>query len=358
MPTNTCLYITLASFLVGVFLSFFAHTKMGEADTVLKMNVVGLLKVKEKEKSYVEKKAELEKKMLIRREEQSKVREIVRQIEGQQSLEQSLKELDEYYKVSIERQDVKYNVIQQNLSEMQDQLSDDLSLIERTLEGMDKKFKQEKDRLTDREKILSEEDDTLTRGAIKKKSELTTEIERINNNIQRVSNLSPNKLDEPWVVGDVMAFVPDGGRIVINAGVAKGMKPNLKFMVFSAEAGKERVYKGMMIIKEVNNLISAGVMESKVDEDFAPVKGDKIGSLIFKNEKLNFYLAGDFRSKYSKNTMADYLKYAGNNVVPELTSDVDFFIQASLAEPEVPVATSLGVTIIPESLVAPFVGDF
>ncbi len=358
MPTNTCLYITLASFLIGVFLSFFGHTKMGEADKVLKMNEVGILKVKEKEKSYSEKKSELEKKALVRREEQSKAREIIRQIEGQQSLEQSLKDLEEYYNVSIERQDVKYNVIQQNLSEMQDQLSDDLSLIERTLEGMDKRFKQEKDRLADREKLLAEEDDSLTRGAIKRKSELTTEIERINNNIQRVSNLSPNKLGEPWEIGEVMAYVPDGGRIVINAGVSKGIKPNLKFMVFSAEAGKERVYKGMMIIKEVNNLISTGFMESSVDEDYAPVKGDKIGSLIFKNEKLNFYLAGDFRSKYSKDTMSNYLKYAGNNVMPELTSDVDFFIQASLAEPEVPIATSLGVTVIPEALVTPFVGDY
>jgi len=358
MPTNTCLYITLSSFLIGVFLTFFGHTKFGDADKLIKLNQVGVLKVRDKEKSLGEKRDDLQKKQLQRRDLQSKIREYASKIEGEKSVAQSLKDLEGFYKESIDRQDVKYDVNQKGLSSMQDQLSDDLALIERTLENMDKKFKLEKERLSDREKVLAIEADELGREVTKKKSELTTEIERIKNNLQRVNNLNPNKITEPWEVGDVIEYVPSNGRVVINAGAAKGIKPNFKFMVFTAESGKERIYKGMMIVKEVNDLISVAVMESKLDFQAAPVKGDKFGSLIFRDEKLNFYLAGDFRSKYSKSSMENYLLYLGNNVVSELTSEVDFFIQASLAEPEVPTATSLGVTIIGEDSIAPFVGDF
>jgi hypothetical protein len=331
---------------------------MEEASKVIKFNQAGITAVEKQEIALEEKQAELRKKKLIRREQQSKIREMASQIQGQKYLETSLKSLEEAYVISIQRQESKYDVTQQGLSALQDQLSDDLSLIERTLENMGKKFTMEQERLKEREEALQLEDDGHNRTVMKKKSELTTEIESINNRIQRVNQLTPNKLQQPWEVGEVLDYNSSTGRIVINAGQSKGIKPNFRFMVFSSAAGKARVYKGMMVIKDVNDLIATGIMEDKLKYQKSPVKGDKFGSLIFKNEKLNFYLAGDFRSKFSKNKMESYLSYVGNNIVPELTSQVDFFVQASLADSEVPTATSLGVTIIPEELITPYVGDF
>ena len=358
MPTNTCLYMTLASFVIGVFLAFFGNTKMEDANKLIKFNQAGFSAVQKQQTSLNEKKAELTKKQLTRREQQSKIREIVRQIDGQKALESSLKNLEEVYKASIERQNIKFDVTQQNLSAMQDQLSDDLALIERTIENIDKKLALEQERFKERQEVLAIEDDSFSREVIMKKNELKTQIESINNKITRVNQPNPNKLDQPWEVGQVMDYNSATGTILINAGSSKGIKPNFRFMVFSDATGKQRVYKGMMVVKDVSDLIATGIMEDHLKNEDAPVRGDKFGSFIFKNQKLNFYLAGAFRAKFSKSMMRDYIQYTGNNVVDELSSDVDFFIQAALADSEVPTATSLGVTIIPEELIVPFVGDF
>jgi NAD-dependent DNA ligase len=353
---NIYLYLMLISLLVGGFSGFVGYDNLERSSRLELENDAEFKKLKAKELDKTSKISELENLELERKSLQSQVKELALAIDEQKALKEDFERLNSVLKNNIDRQKVKYSVSRETVATMQDQLSEDTTAIERAIENMNKNFEDDRIRLEKRQEVLQEEEALDSKKKAKSMSVLETEIDTIDFAIRRVSNLSPRELLEPWVTGKVMEYNPTLNRVVINLGYADGIKQNFKFSVFSAGQGdSDRKYKGFVIVKKVERLVSVGVMEMVNGKN--PVPGDNIGSLVYRKGQLNYYLAGDFRSKYSKEKLKTFLEYSGNRVLEELSSEVDFFVMGSLADNEVPLATALGVSIIPEELIAAYVGE-
>lgn len=353
---NIYLYLMLISLLVGGFSGFVGYDNLERAARLELDNDAELKKLKAKELDKSTKLSELEALQAKRKILQDQVKELALSIDEQKALKHDFDRLNNTLTNNIERQKVKYAVRRETVATMQDQLSEDTTAIERSLDNMTRNFEDDRQRLDARQNLLREEEALDSKKKAKVMSGLETEIDTIDFAIRRVSNLSPHELKEPWVTGEIMEFNPILNRVVIDLGFADGVKQNFKFSIFSTGQGDtDRKYKGFVVIKKVDRLISVGAMEMVNGE--APVAGDHVGSLVYRKDQMTYYLAGDFRSKYSKEKLKSFLEFSGNRVLDELSSEVDFFVMGSLADNEVPMATALGVSIIPEDLIAAYVGE-
>lgn len=351
---NIYVYLTLVSLLVGGLAGFIGYDNLESAQRQRMESAVDMKEVKSKEEDRLSKIAELEALVLKRRSLQNDVKELAVSIREQEKLKSEYEALDAKLKSSIERQGIKLSISQEAVGQMQDQLAEDTIAIERALEEMNKAFDDDRQRLERRQSYLQEEETVDAKRKAKQLSNLETSLDTVEFALRRVSNLSPLEVKDPWVAGEVTDFNSTLNRVVINLGRRDGVRQNFKFAIFSGE-GDQREYKGFCVVKEVEELVSVAVMEML--DAIPPVAGDQIGSLVYRKDQLNYYLAGDFRSKYSKERLTAFLTYCGNRVVDELSADVDFFVMGSLADNEVPLATSLGVSIIPEKFIADYVGD-
>jgi hypothetical protein len=353
---NIYLYLMLISLLVGGFSGFIGYDNLDSAsrqkveNAKKRANLQGRLKDKES------KDKELSALQLKRKELQHSVEELAVSIEEQGRLMEAFKNLELKINGSLERQGVKLAVSQETVALMREQLSEDTTAIERALENMNQAYESDRERLQLRREGLRDEETVEAKKNAKLLSQLETNIDAIDFKIRRVSNLSPTEIEEPWVTGKVMDYNSTLNKVVINLGAKDGIRQNFKFSVFSTSSGQEgRIYKGFVVIKKVDDLVSIGAMEMVNGE--APVIGDQLGSLVYRSDRISFYLAGDFRSKYTKDQLKSFLEYSGNRVLDELSSEVDFFVMGSLADNEVPLATALGVSIIPEELIAAYIGE-
>lgn len=160
--------------------------------------------------------------------------------------------------------------------------------------------------------------------------------------------------------GKVLDYMPDTNSVLINLGRALGIKKNLKFKVFYEKITGERIDKGFILIREVNALTSTGTLIIVNEDVPKPVKGDLIGSLVYKEGGQTVYLGGDYSreyTKYNKRQMAALVTYAGNRVVEELTPDVDIFISDQFAQRQKLEAAKLGIRVIPEEILSQYLGD-
>jgi NAD-dependent DNA ligase len=354
---NIYLYLMLLSLLVGGFSGFVGYDNLERASRLVELeNEPKLKELKSKELDKMAKVSEWEALAAKRKGLQVQLKELALAINEQKALKQDFERLDRTLMNSIDRQKVKFAVSRETVAMMQDQLSEDTTAIERSLENMNRNFEHDRQRLEEKQNVLREEEVLDSKKKAKSMSILETEIDTIDFTLRRVNNLSPRELTEPWVTGEVMEYNSILNRVVINLGFADGVKQNFKFAIFSAGQGeKARKYKGFVVIKKVERLVSVGAMEMVNGE--SPVPGDHVGSLVYRKDQMSYYLAGDFRSKYSKEKLKAFLEYCGNRVLEELSSEVDFFVMGSLADNEVPMATALGVSIIPEDSIAAYVGE-
>jgi hypothetical protein len=364
MKNNIYVYVILVALLSGIFSGLIGYEHFGNAQKIEQENELLAKDVETKLAEKVAAQIELDKKSLQRRTLQTSVREIAGAIEQQEKVTVEFKALEERLRNSLQLQGVKLKVNQEGVSVMQDQISEDTTAIERSTENMKAVFDLDKQRLTQRENVLGAEGEVDAREKARRLSILDTNIDTVNVSLSRVSNLSPLEISEPWTVGKVLGYNAAINKLVINLGRSAGIRQNFKFSIFSSDDGNRRVYKGFVIIKEVEDLISMGIMEMQSEKGFDPVVGDLVGSLVYRVDKLNFYLGGDFRaddlrmpSKYTKDQLKARLEYVGNRVLSEITSDVDFFVEGSLAHSEIPKATALGISVIPVNLLLSYLGE-
>lgn len=358
MKSNVYLYMILISLLVGGFTGFIGYDNMENADKTRRTSENLVADIETRKKDREAKLAELEELYFDRREKQIEVRELAASIIEQEGITGEFQELEAKLRASVSRQDTKRRVNQEGVSEMQDQLIEDTTSLERQEENMTRAFEADKERLRVRQSILQKEDEEDAREKAKELSILGTEIDQKTFEVLRETQLPPTERKTPWVVGSVLDFNAFQNKIILSVGWAQGVKQNFKFMVFSETSGQERVNKGFIVVKQVDELISTGVMMLAQRETADPVSGDLVGSLSYREGGLNYYLEGDFRAKYTKDELERYLIYNGNRVLLELTSDVDFFVMGPLASPQdINDAISLGVTIIPEEFITPYLGE-
>lgn len=357
MQSNTYLYIIIASVLVGGF-TIFLSIEQFEQVNKLEARVEKLSKKLEKTHENI-KNDELKLKEITnrRRELQTESRRLTREIIETKRKKLRLTQLEEIHKQNIAKQEAKSKIYQEAGIEIRDQLQEDIALLEHSIQELDESFAKDQKRLEQKEKALIDDQAKSSKLTSIKVSNLSTNIERNKQKIRRVNNLEPNYVDAPWKVGRVLSFHKETQKIMINLGEATGIKTDLIFRVFSEHPGEGRIYKGFMKVQEVQELISIGVMNFSKRSDVDPVQGDWIGSLLYHPEGLQFYLAGDFSEKYSRERYQTFLSYARNQVLDNLSPKVDFFVMGKLAEGEVPEATAYGISIIKESVLSQYMGE-
>lgn len=365
MKNNIYLYLILISLLVGGFSGFVGYDHFKKAEKVRRRAETIAQNIDIRKEELRKKEIELVDLEFERREKQMTVREFSRAILEQQEVQKSYQKLEEHLSASVKRQKMMFIVNQEGVSEMQDQLVEDTTSTERQVENMRAMFDLEKGRLGTREEFLKQESRKDQQEHARKIGQLDTEIGNADFELQRINSLNPSEVKEPWPVGKVLDFYSPLNKVVINLGSTDGIRQNFKFMLFSNLPGLGRDYKGMVVIKDVDELVSTGTMLMAKRESLDPVAGDSIGSITYRKDELTFYLGGDFgrtrphapRYKYYKSEYVEFLKYSGNRVVDELDANVDFFVMGALADNEVPLATSLGVSIIPIDLLTPYLGE-
>lgn len=357
MKNNIYLYLILISLLVGGFSGFVGYDHFKKAEKIERQSETIAQNIEIREEELRKKETELINLEFERRGKQTTVREFARAILEQQTVQKEYSELQEQLDASVTRQKMMFMVNQEGVSDMQDQLAEDTTSIERQTENMRAMFELEKQRLSVREELLQEDAIKDQQTFAQDLSEVETNIDQADFELQRINSLTPTEVSQPWVVGRVLDFYAPSNKVVINLGSTDGIRQNYKFMIFTNQSGQDRVYKGMVMIKDVDELISTGTMMMEKRDSLDPVAGDAIGSLAYREDQLTFYLGGDFRAKYRRAEMVQLIEYAGNQVVDDLDASVDYFVMGALADNEVPLATSLGVSIIPESLITPYLGE-
>ena len=357
MKNNIYLYLILISLLVGGFSGFIGYDHFKKAEKIKRKSETISQNIEIRKEELEKKEVELVDLEFERREKQTTVREFARAILEQQTVQKEYKDLQEQLEASVTRQKMMFRVNQEGVSEMQDQLAEDTTTIERQTENMITIFDLEQERLKTREELLKEVSKDEQQKHAKALVEVENAIDQANFELQRINTLTPTVVKEPWVVGKVLDFYSPLNKVVINLGSTDGIRQNFKFMIFSDRSGLGRIYKGMVVIKDVDELVSTGTMLLETRDSLNPVSGDSIGSVAYRKGELTYYLAGDFRAKFRRSQMEELIKYAGNRIVDDLDANVDFFVMGALADNEVPMATSLGVSIIPEGLITPYLGE-
>lgn len=358
MQNNIYIYLILGCLGVGGGLFYIGYDYIDQAHVKVKLLDAEIEDLEKKRADRDAKRSEASALRLQRLGAQGQARDVAESIIEQSKLIKDHKKRRDEIIQRLALQEFKKTSTQGLLGEIEAQLQEDNMLVERDKESVLAGFEQNLKRLKLKKDGLVEEDKLSTRTSDKKLAELKTELSAIEFRLRRNNNLAPLELDSPWVVGEVLDVLAKDNKVVLSVGEDFGVKPNFKFRVFSGGHASIREYKGFVVVKEVFPLVSMGVMEMVQDDvGSAPVPGDSIGSLVFRKDRLKFYLAGDFSSKYSKGEIVRHLQYAGNEVLQDLTSEVDFFVQGALADNEIPSATALGVSIIPEDHISAYFGE-
>ena len=357
MKSNIYLYLILGCLVIGGGLFYIGYDYIDQANVKAKLLDAELEDLEKKRSDMALKRYEVSELRLLRLESQGEARALAENIVEQSALIAEHKKRKDDLEQRLQLEQFRKESIEGLMGEVEAQLEDDKVLVDRHKENIEAGFEQNLKRLERKRDGLAKEDKLSTRNSEKKLAELKTELSAIEFKLRRNNNLTPLELEAPWVVGEVLDYQIKENKVVLSVGADLGVKPNYKFRVFSGERSGAREYKGFVVVKEVFPLVSLGVMEMIQDVGDAPVPGDFIGSLVFRKDSLKFYLAGDFSSKYSKGEIVRHLQYAGNEVLSELTSEVDFFVQGALADNEIPNATALGVSIIPEDFISAYFGE-
>ena len=364
MKNNVYIYVILVALVVGIFAGLVGYEHFGNAQKQRGENDLTAKTIESKKLEKFALNNDIQNLSIKRRTLQTEVREVAGTILEKESILAEYKALEDKLRQSVQLQGIKLKINQEGLSGMQDQIAEDTTAIERSTQNMKAVFDLDRQKLDQRQKQLDGESEAEAREKARRLSVLDTNIDTANISLSRVNNLAVNQILEPWIVGEVLGFNSSLNRVVVNLGRAAGVQQNFKFCIFSSDEGNRREYKGFVVIKEVDELISTGVLEVEGLSTLIPVVGDKIGSLVYRRDKLTFFLGGEYRandlrmpSKFTKEQLKNRLEFMGNKVVGDLTSEVDLFIEGSLAQDKIQKATNLGVSIIPVNLLMSYFGE-
>ena len=364
MKNNVYIYVILVALITGIFAGVIGYEHFGNAQKQRVDNELMAKTIESKKQEKFTLNSEIQNLAIKRRTLQTEVREIAGAIIEKENVLAEYRALDEKLRQSVQLQGIKLKINQEGVSAMQDQIAEDTTAIERSSQNMKAIFDLDRQKLELRQKHLDSEAEVEAREKARRLSSLDTNIDTANISLSRVNSLSVNQISDPWIVGEVLGFNSSLNKVVINLGRAAGIQQNFKFCIFSSDEGNRRAYKGFVIVKEVDELVSTGVLEVEGLSTLIPVVGDKIGSFVYRRDKLTFFLGGEYRandlrmpSKFTKEQLKSRLEFMGNKVSSELSSDVDIFIEGSLAQDRIQKATNLGISILPVNLLMSYFGE-
>ncbi|MBF0244300.1 MAG: hypothetical protein HQL31_03385 [Planctomycetes bacterium] len=251
----------------------------------------------------------------------------------------------------------KKSLYEMNIGEIRDDMEGSISQIERNTENVEKYFAQSKKDLDQKQGDLSERDKEDEKTNSVAVNQLENQIADQKLQLKRENLRRESHYTKPSPQGEVLEVLPDEGKIVINLGKPDGIRQNFKFEVFSTSPSGDRYNKGMMIIKEVGDFTSVGLMMDYASDLRPVVIGDKIGSPAYSREGHIFFIAGQCESKYNNDQIAQFLQYYGNRLEGELSHRVDLMVAGKYADKFTSEATALGIKVIDDDYLIRFLGD-
>lgn len=175
------------------------------------------------------------------------------------------------------------------------------------------------------------------------------ELNDINNPIiesDNVGNPFYIRYKVPIIEGLILNEHLGPSKILINRGRSHNIVIGTQLEVFKLNQGTERVVKADCKVIEVKENSSVCALENVRDHSI--FKMDKVGTRIDKEKVKTFYLAGEFRKKFNKETIKRKIIKFGHIVVEELTPTTNYFIAGSNAADPIQTAHELNITVMEE----------
>jgi hypothetical protein len=357
MHTNTYLYIIIASILVGGGAGFIAKDQHEQNIDLLAKNEVIRQEIKKAEETIATDMKELKTLEHERKQLELEVDVEAKEINKILKNVARLNALEKKFESSIEMAKTDSKITKEVLAEIKDEMQENIAVIERSLDQVNESFSNNMTSLETKDEKLVKSNRAEAQVQAKVINKRKKDKSALEARLKRVNDLPPVKIIQPWTVSSVLDFSLESNKVIIGLGKDSGIRKEMRLMVYTEPLGSEREYKGMMVVREVGDFTATGEMVFTKRKTEHPMKGDSVGSMAYKKGGLNFYIAGKFEGKYTREQVKEFLRKTGNIVVDDLKTGVDILVEGKLADNEVVEATSYGIPIIAESDFTVYVGD-
>lgn len=357
MQSNAYLTLIIGSVLITMLSGFFAYNLRKETLLQIEKNVTAEKLVSAGEQD-IEARTVAEREMVhLILVHQTEARKIAT---GVQMAVRHLKAL-EHQKIWFDQRlglhTGKSAILLRQQGEVKDEMREEISNVDRTKQELESLYEISKESFEKKEEKLKTKDDEDLKNFKFKESKLSSEVKERENKINREHQVVYRYIERPEPVGRVVEYLHTEKMAIIDLGRIAGIKQNFKFAVFDVKPNGDLIEKGFLLIKTVEDLYSVASLLYQNDKAEPILAGDRIGCPAYHSKGRNFYLAGRIESKFTKEQLREHLLYMGNHVLDELTPKVDIVVEGSHAEIEVADAANMGIRLIREKQLVPYLGD-
>lgn len=155
---------------------------------------------------------------------------------------------------------------------------------------------------------------------------------RLDAEIRELLDLRLEWFEECDAFAEVMRVDLENRFLIIGRGRADGVKPGVRFEVFTTVGGKYQV-KGMVEVVELGDHIAKCRILEQVDpRRLAIHRGDQVGNPVFSPQRPKvFVLAGEFK-RYNRSDLEQFINNLGGVVRSEVGPGVDFLVAGDRSE--------------------------
>ena len=223
-----------------------------------------------------------------------------------------------------------------DFSPLEDQTADFQEQLNQVYLGIteaDERFADENDNLLTKLDDIRKAMETEDKAFKKTKSEISTQISRLEQEIRELLELRLDYLDEPMPDGKVLETDLDRRFVVVNIGAKDRVVNGLRLEIFQYVRGRW-TKKGMCEVIDVEPLTAVCRVVEEVDGKRNPItRDDLVGNPCFDTKRsVVFVLDGEFQY-YNRADYASFLRRIGAEVWDTLKPGVDFLVKGGEVSP-------------------------
>lgn len=363
MKQQFYIMLILLSVIIGGMAGFMAREHARQAGFLEASIKKGIAEAERIEAEVEEAQKKLTAQEKVTEQKRTEARVVAIQLLNEKAVVDKLKRIEGWYRRQLDSSEFKAKTISRAERDFTEKVNDASNNIDDLHKDVQDYYKLSDEELEKKKEILERKSKNEKTEYELELSKIKTEIDKRRNELNRSYRATNTVFEKPEVLGRVIQVVPVHHLVVINLGASHGVKQNYKFRVFGVNPNGDRIDKGFIVIREVEPLISVGRVMSFSEGSQSIVRDDSVGNPAFRTQGRTFFLAGDFRtdrnvySKYTKEELRNHLVFMGNRVMDDLTYDVDMVVEGVNAERLLAQAASLGIMIIRDEQLVPYLGD-
>ena len=262
-----------------------------------------------------------------------------------------------WYERGVEFHAARSDRLSGQVASVQDAMREEISNVERTQQEMETYYKSAGEDMGHRMDGLKHREEENLKTKTFETAKIESEVKNYEIKINREHQVVYNRFATPEGVGRILEVLHGEHKIILDVGSAAGVKRNFKFKVFNLAPDGEVVDKGFAVVKSVSDMYAVAALLYDDPKREPVLPGDRVGSPAYTQGGRRFFLAGKFDTKFNKAQLTSYLQYMGNLVVEELSPSVDMVVEGKFSEMQVAQAATMGILIIREDQLVPFLGD-